>query len=97
MKSAIAVSGVATVEDKFPGASIQFTVVPISASGTGTVVAKPDATTDAAAGFEPVYDSEGVALTVDLSSQSTHTIVGKFEAVRITSSNTADTFSLVAG
>ena len=97
MKSAAAVSGVATVEDPFAGSAIQFTVVPISASGTGTVTIKPDSTTDSGAGYEPLYDSAGAALTVDLSAQITHTIIGKFEGVKVTSDNDADTFYLAAG
>jgi hypothetical protein len=96
MKSASAVSGVATVEGEFTG-GILFTIVPTSASGTGTITVKPPQTTDAPTGYEAAYDADGAALTVDLSAQSTHRIDARLLGVKVTSDNAADTFELVVG
>jgi hypothetical protein len=96
MQSVEAVSGVATLEGSFAGSGVQFTVLPISASGTGTVTVKPDGTTDAVTGYEAAYATDGAtALTVDLSAQQTFVLHGRLAGVKVTSDNSSDTFHLV--
>lgn len=75
----------------------QFTVTPISASGTGTVTARPLSVTGESMGFETVYDSAGAALTVDLSAQATHILEGHYAAIKVQSDTGADTFRLTVG
>jgi len=90
MQSVAAVDGVATVEGG-PYINPQITVVPTSASGTGTVTGKPFAT---GAGYETVYDAGGNALSLDLSAQTTHTLIGSYMGFKITSDDSADTFTM---
>lgn len=91
------VSGVATFDDgNSVGPVTQITVIPTSASGTGTVTVKPVDTTDATAAYEALYDSAKAAMTIDLSAQNTVVVQGpELSGVKVTSSNSADTFSLV--
>ena len=91
--SASAVSGVATVGVNGQHSPMQITSVPTSASGTGTVTARPINGT----GFESVFDSSGAALTFDLSAQYTFIVDGLFKDIKVTSSNSGDTFTLYAG
>jgi len=98
MKSADAVSGVATVEATLYSSAVRMTVVPTSASGTGTVTVKTAGTTDHSPGYEPAYESDGTtALTVDLSAQKSLDLPGPLVGIKVTSDNSADTFGLVAG
>lgn len=98
MKDAAAVSGVATVEGKFPGATVRFTVSPTSASGTGTVTVRTAGTTDYPAAYEAAYASDGTtALTVDLSAHVSMDLPGPLTGVKVTSDNSGDTFGLVVG
>ena len=89
MKSRESVDGVATVT----GYSINpmITLVPVSASGSGSVSVKPDA---AGADFSPVYDEAGDPLALDLSAQDSRVIQGRFTAVKVTSDTAEDEFIL---
>jgi len=87
------VSGVATVSIPQWPQAVQFTVTPNSASGTGTVTFKPYGGTE----FEPMYDNDGVELTLDLSASATRSVVAAaIEEIKVSSDNSADTFSLSA-
>lgn len=71
---AVAAGGKATVRGALVG-PLQLTVVPgDSPSGTGAVTFRPAAPSDIAVAEEPMYDSAGDALELDLSAQVTHTI-----------------------
>lgn len=86
-------SGVAEVSNPRPDSAVAyFTVEPASASGTGTVTAKPVG----AGGYESVIES-GVALTIDLSEQASYRIAYPVESVKVTSSVGGDTFTLRVG
>ena len=88
-----AVDGVAEIAVPFSG-SVQFTLVPISAAGNATIEATPAGLTT----YEAVYDDAGNPLVVDLSLQTTLVLNWKaVGSIRATSSNSADTFKLVAG
>lgn len=83
--------GIATVDVPRGSGAIQFSVNPSSSSGDGSVTAKCFGGDD----FEVVYDSDGNAISIDLSDGTvTHTLTGVFRAIRVTSSNSADSFSL---
>lgn len=86
-------SGVATVKLNMGARQIaHVTVIPDSASGTGTITARPIGIDT----FGPVADSAGSALTTDLSAQSTHRFLPEdgVEEVKITSDNSGDTFDV---
>jgi hypothetical protein len=85
-----AVSGVATLEVRPNRWVQQFTVTPDSASGTGTVTVRPSN----AAGFEQLFDKDGVAVTIDLSAQKTYIAEGSLTGIKVTSDNSSDTFEL---
>ena len=87
-----AVDGVAVVSSQ-GSVRTQITILPISASGTGTLTALPAGGT----AYEAVYDSAGNALTsIALSAQKTYLVEGFYSGFKLTSSNTADTFELFA-
>jgi len=95
-----AVSGVATVDlsDRTLPTTFQVTVLPGTATGTGTVTVKPTAPTGYTAAYEALYQADGsTAFTVDLSAQVTFFVTGKIDGLKITSSETADTFSVIGG
>ena len=85
-----AASGVAEVTGIADKSGIQFTVIPGTASGTGSVEVVPDMGT----AYEAVYDKDGNALTIDLSAQISHRLPVSCKSIKITSDNPADTYSL---
>lgn len=92
-----AVSGVATLRVS-PDVS-QFTIVEGSASGNATITVRVD-DSDA---FEALYDGDGdgAALSFAISGTTTHVIsktvtAPRFIAIKATSSNSGDTFTLSA-
>lgn len=89
-----AASGVAETQNPTPEWGLAMVrVEPDSCSGTGTLTAKPYG----APAFETVYDNSGAALTTDFAGQQTWTLSGNYEAFKLTSDNSADTFALVVG
>jgi hypothetical protein len=96
--TAEAVSGVATVRLAPDPQGRQFTIIPAvdsndssTTTGTFTVEAKsPDADL-----FEDVVDSAGTALSLDLSNGPiTRTVSGKFDRIRVTSTESGDEFTV---
>jgi len=86
------VSGDAIAKIKMRNGPIQFTVMPGSnGTGTGTVTCMPEGADD----YETVYDKDGVALTVDMSVQSTHIVAGAISRIRVTSDASTDNFTLL--
>lgn len=76
------------------GDSLQVSILPISASGTGTMTIKPAGCSS----FVPALDSSGSALnSIDLSAESTHIIQGRVDEVKVQSTTGADTFTVLAG
>ena len=92
--SADSVSGVATV--RCNPTVVQFTVIPDSgASGTATVEVRVEDSDQ----FETLYDSNGDALSWTLSATRTHTLnkdgkAPKIAAIRVTSDNSGDDFTV---
>lgn len=91
------VDGIATFETVMDRGRVQFTVYPGTDTGTGTVTVKPGGATDQAAGYEAVYETDGVtALTVDLSVQTTVTLEGIYEGIKVeTDQSPPGTFKLI--
>jgi len=84
--------GVAYVRIKSNRWIQQFTVVPDSAcTGTATVDAIPEGCTQ----YETVYDSDGAELSFSLTAQITHIIEGGYNRIRVTSSESTDSFTLL--
>lgn len=73
-----------------PGA--QVTIVPVSASGTGTITGKPFNKVVPGVGFESIFDAAGSALTVDLSAQKTFVLNGYYGSIKVESDTGADEF-----
>lgn len=94
VRSARAVDGVATVEGEFRGI-ITFTVVPISASGTGTVTAKMRRAPNIDVGYETAYNEDGDAMTLDLSAQVSKIYKGNLSGIKVSSDSSSDTFDLL--
>lgn len=85
-------SGSAEVKIKTNRWIQQFTVIPDSASsGTATVTAMPEYVDT----YETVYDNYGDALTFTLDEQRTYLINGGFKRLRVDSSNSSDSFTLI--
>jgi hypothetical protein len=83
-------SGIATVRCD-PGRVTQFSVIETSASGDASVEVRTEDSDD----FETLYDSDGNALSFSISGTVTHTlspVVMKIAAIRVTSSNSGDSF-----
>lgn len=93
-ETASSLSGVAEVRLGTHGDGLQVTVSPVSASGLATLEVRPVN----GSSYEAVLDDAGNPINnVSLSSQFTRIIErGVFSHVRVTSSNTADTFTVSA-
>ena len=95
-----AVSGVATVDlSEYPQAcELQFTVIPISASGTGAVTYKPAGTSEVEPGYEPLcWPGGNTPIQIDLSSQKTLPVRFQIAGLKITSDNPVDSFTVIGG
>jgi len=89
--SVSASSGEAVGRIKMRNGGVQFTTVPTSASGTATVTCVPEG----ANAYESVFDTDGIALTYDLSVQKTHFVAGAITHLKVASDNSSDTFTLI--
>lgn len=90
--SSITDTGEVVVQIPTAGNFAQVVIKPISASGTGTLTAKPVGGDT----FHPVHDADGNALSsIDLSAEQLYPISGAYlTAVKVVSSNSADIFTV---
>lgn len=102
--SVSAVSGVATLDlsNQDTRAGFQITVVPISASGTASFEYQPAGDNLTTLGYEDLLDADGAQKTVSLAAQATVFVSPatnnmSIDGIKVTSDNSADTFTVIGG
>lgn len=96
MARAVAVSGVATVERSTGFRNPNITIVPTSASGTGSVEIRPSGAGFVTTAYEPVFQEDGSSpFTVPMAAQRTVRIEGMFFGLKVRSTNSSDDFTIV--